>query len=58
MKQSVHRSSCSWILAQATLDLIRFIKVKSYWMKPCVKTQGKCNESVNNESKIMRKRDS
>ena len=25
-------------------------------MNPCVKTEGKCNESVNNEFKIMRKR--
>ena len=24
-------------------------------MNPCVKTEGKCNESVNNEFKIMRK---
>ena len=27
-------------------------------MNPCVKTEGKCNESVNNEFKIMRKRNS
>ena len=27
-------------------------------MNPCVKTEGKYNESVNNEFKIMRKRDS
>ena len=27
-------------------------------MNPCVYTEGKCNELVNNESKIMRKRDS
>ena len=27
-------------------------------MNPCVKTEGKCNESVNNEFKIMRKIDS
>ena len=27
-------------------------------MNPCVKTEGKCNESVNNEFKIMKKRDS
>ena len=26
-------------------------------MNPCVKTEGKCNESINNELKIMRKRD-
>ena len=25
-------------------------------MNPCVKTEEKCNESVNNEFKIMRKR--
>ena len=25
-------------------------------MNSCVKTEGKCNESVNNEFKIMRKR--
>ena len=25
-------------------------------MNPCVKTEGKCNESVHNEFKIMRKR--
>ena len=24
-------------------------------MNPCVETEGKCNESVNNEFKIMRK---
>ena len=24
-------------------------------MSPCVKTEGKCNKSVNNEFKIMRK---
>ena len=38
--------------------LIRFITLKNNWMNPCVKTEGKCNESVNNEFKIMRKRDS
>ena len=27
-------------------------------MNPCVKTEGKCNESVNNEFKIMKKSDS
>ena len=27
-------------------------------MNPCVKTEGKCNELVNNEFKITRKRDS
>ena len=27
-------------------------------MNPCVKTEGKCNESVNNEFKIMRKSNS
>ena len=27
-------------------------------MNPCVKTEGKCNESVNNEFKIMRESDS
>ena len=27
-------------------------------MNPCAKTEGKCNESVNNEFEIMRKRDS
>ena len=27
-------------------------------MNPCVKTEGKCNESVNNKFKIMTKRDS
>ena len=27
-------------------------------MNPYVKTEGKCNESVNNEFKMMRKRDS
>ena len=26
-------------------------------MNPCVKTEGKCNESVNNEFKIIKKRD-
>ena len=27
-------------------------------MNPCVELDGKCNESVNNDFKIMRKRDS
>ena len=27
-------------------------------MNPCVKTGGKCNESVNNEFKIIREKDS
>ena len=27
-------------------------------MTPCVKTKGRCNESVNNEFKITRKSDS
>ena len=27
-------------------------------MNPCLKTEGKCNESVNNEFKTTRKRDS
>ena len=27
-------------------------------MNPCVKTEGKCNESVNNEVKIMRQSNS
>ena len=27
-------------------------------MNPCVKTEGKCKESVNNEFEIMGKRDS
>ena len=27
-------------------------------MNPCLKTEGKCNESLNNEFKTMRKRDS
>ena len=27
-------------------------------MNPCVKTEGKCKESVNNEFKIMSKKDS
>ena len=35
---------------------IRFITLKNNWMNPCVKTEEKCNESVNNEFKIMRKR--
>ena len=27
-------------------------------MNPCVKTKGRCNESINNEFKIMREKDS
>ena len=38
--------------------LIRFITLKNNWMNPCVKTEGKCNESVNNEFKIMRESNS
>ena len=28
-----------------------FITLKNNWKNPCVKTEGKCNESVNNEFK-------
>ena len=35
--------------------LIRFITLKNNWMNPCVKTEEKFNESINNEFKIMRK---
>ena len=38
--------------------LIRFITLKNNWMNPCVKTEGKCNESVNNEFEIMKKNNS
>ena len=38
--------------------LIRFITLKNNWINPCMKTEGKCNESVNNEFKIMRESDS
>ena len=34
--------------------LIQFITLKNNWMNPCMKTEGKCSESVNNEFKIMR----
>ena len=37
--------------------LIWFITLKNNWMNPCEKTEEKCNESVNNEFKIMRKSD-
>ena len=37
-------------------DSIHYIKNNR--MNPCVKTEGKCNESVNNEFKIMSKKDS
>ena len=38
--------------------LIRFITLKNNWMNSCVKTEGKCNESVNNEFKIMKESNS
>ena len=49
----VKTPSYTWLII-----LIRFITLKNNWMNPCVKTEGKCNESVNNEFKITRKRDS
>ena len=36
--------------------LFRPITLKNNWMSLCVKTERNCNESVNNEFKIMRKR--
>ena len=36
--------------------MIRVITLKNNWMNPCMKTEVKCNESVNNEFKITRKR--
>ena len=38
--------------------LIRFITLKNNWINPWMKTEGKCNESVNNEFKIIRESDS
>ena len=38
--------------------LIRFITLKNSWMNQCLKTEEKCNESLINEFKIMRKSDS
>ena len=38
--------------------LIILIRLKNNWINPCVKTEGKCNGSVNNEFKIMRKSNS
>ena len=38
--------------------LIQFITLKNNWMNPCMKTDEKCNESKNNELKIMRKSNS
>ena len=52
--QYLHNSpSQTWVII-----LIQFITLKSNWMNPCVKTEGKCNESVNNEFKIMKKSNS
>ena len=48
----INPSQTYWII------LIRFISLNNNWMNPCLKTEGKCNESVNNEFKIMRERDS
>ena len=38
--------------------MVGFITLKNNWMNPCVKPERKCNESVNNEFKIIWKRDS
>ena len=37
--------------------LIRFIILRNNLINPCVKTEIKCNKLVNNEFKIMGKRD-
>ena len=52
--------SCTKISRNHTwlIILIRFIRLKNSWMNPCVETEGKYNEPVNNEFKIMRKSDS
>ena len=44
----VNSLSHTWLII-----LIRFITLKNNWMNPCVKTKGKCNESVNKEFKII-----
>ena len=46
---TINSPSHTWLII-----LIRFITLKNNWMK----TEGKCNESVNNEFKIMRESDS
>ena len=45
--------SHTWLIV-----LIQFIALKNNWMNPCVKTKEKRNEPVNNELKIMWKKDS
>ena len=52
-RQNDNSPSHTWLII-----LIRFITLKNNWTNPYVKTEGKCNESVNNEFKIMRNRDS
>ena len=57
----VKSSFCFWDISPShtwLIILIRFITLKSNWMNPCEKTERTCNESVNNEFKIMRKKDS
>ena len=53
VQDKLNSPSHAWLII-----LIRLITLKNNSMNPCVKTEEKCNESVNNEFKIIRKRDS
>ena len=53
---TINSPSHTWLII--LIRLIILITLKNNWMNACVKTEGKCNESVNNEFKIMRESDS
>ena len=46
-------SSHTWLII-----LVQFITLKNNWFNPCMEKDGKCNESVHDEFKIMRESNS
>ena len=57
-KKNIYQMSIRVLSAAEVIIFIQFITLKNNWTNPYVKTKGKCNESVNNEFKIMRKSNS
>ena len=54
-KKNIYQMSIRVLPTAEAIIFIQFITLKNNWTNPYVKTEEKCNESVNNELKIMRK---
>ena len=57
-KKNIYQMSIRVLPTAEAIIFIQFITLKNNWTNPYVKTEEKCNESVNNELKIMRKSNS